>query len=160
MGNSSCKIMDYCRPANEDNVEGVQTLPEPMRLRKLIIARNLKKTHWVRAAKDQKKYKLLSKSRKGGEWGQITQGPIGRHDGKAQVHWKGDMHDYTNCKIMEYSQTKPPAEILSVRRRMASRDSPASPGRRLLHRHRLANPYRDSPVLTRLLEEIREADRQ
>jgi len=35
-----------------------------------------------------------------------------------------------------------------------------SPGEKYLHRLRQTTPYRDSPVLTRLLEEIREANRQ
>merc|ERR1711964_627797 len=35
-----------------------------------------------------------------------------------------------------------------------------SPGEQYLHRLRQAKPYRDSPVLTRLLKEIREANRQ
>jgi len=35
-----------------------------------------------------------------------------------------------------------------------------SPGETFLHRLRQAKPYRDSPVLTRLVEEIREANRQ
>merc|ERR1711964_771952 len=47
-------------------------------------------------------------------------------------------------------------QTTSTRRRLASHDP--SPGRRLLARHRLVNPYRDSPVLLRLLGEIRQAN--
>merc|ERR1711964_498893 len=114
----------YCRPLSQDEKKFKEELKKtPMRLRKLIIARNLERGHWIRAAKDQGKSRLFRKSRKGGEWGQlhaqaVTQWPR-RHDGKVRVEWNGGMDDYTNCKIMEYSVTKP----VDVHRRLTSRDN-------------------------------------
>merc|ERR1711964_154490 len=58
--------------------------------------------------------------------------------------------DVSFQEIRNYNLTKRTNVGAPIRRRL-------SPGEQYLHRLRQAKPYRDSPVLTRLLEEIREA---
>merc|ERR1711964_628591 len=89
---------------------------------------------------------------KRGEWGKIVKILLEKKGLKGievtcekcgQTDW------YQNCKIIAYEKS---SESNKDRRRL-------SPCEKLLHEHRLANPYRDSPVLTRLLSEIREANK-
>jgi len=50
-----------------------------------------------------------------------------------------------------------PLPCVASRRRLTDEHDESSPGARALARHRLAHPYKDSPVLMRLLREIVEA---
>jgi len=97
-----------------------------------------------------------------GDWIQTTQAKKGRLRGecgiivydnnKIKVRWPGSESDVpvsSDCKIVAYG----PSGLPGYRRRL-------SPCEKLLHDHRLATPYRDPPVLTRLLKEIREANEE
>jgi len=63
--------------------------------------------------------------------------------------WVKCIQQFTSRNAEECAQLA--AELLKIRRRL-------SPGEAFLKQLRLARPHRDSPVLTRLLREIREAD--
>jgi len=59
--------------------------------------------------------------------------------------------------LTEFVAVKPVNLFKVSRRRLVNTGQPRSPGEEVLYRHRLTSPYRDSPVLLRLLEEIRRA---
>merc|ERR1711964_601870 len=141
-----CKIMNYRKEEPKWHPNGGRSddsifLRKPMNLNDL--AKQLentnnstfgafKKNDWVQNSKN-------------GEWGSICLDDTG----KIKVEWQSNYDDdsvYTNCKIVAYGPGT------TLRRRL-------SPCEKLLHNHRLVNPYRDSPVLTRLLKEIREANK-
>merc|ERR1711964_594908 len=91
--------------------------------------------------------------RERGEWGIITdidEAKFGKGKDKfVQVKWAGGkLEDYTNCNIIAFEKVES-----TDRRRL-------SPGEKFLHTLRLARPYHDPPVLTRLLKEVREGNNQ
>merc|ERR1711964_259523 len=162
---TNCKIQSYCRtdPHQDEGAKAMlQVKPMSMRLRGLqqFLAVPLRQGDMVQAG--QPKHTLFGKKvREVGDWGIITVG-----GSKPKVRWYGDkgkilasdssddasqsgepvskatkeIENFTNCYIMAFERRNG----LDVRRRLA----PRTPSKR-----------RDSPVMLRLLEEVRAAAR-